>query len=152
MNKNNISKDLGFTTDKILEDKGNDDRFGTSMMSFQKRLDFYEQKYKQMKEYKNHHRQEIHQIKLIKNSTQNVMDFKKDEINKKMKNDIFRLQEESRRHEETQNNENNKVNTNIDSILDDQAQCEMFLYDILMRVMYLEQNLGPDLRNEKIRK
>lgn len=135
----------------MLESTGKVDYFGTHYMSFQKRYDIYQQEYKKLKDIKTYHKGEIQSIKLLKNSTQNVMDFKKDEINKKMKNEIYRLSEESRRHEETQNNENNKINQSIDEIQDKSHVNEVHLMDILYRVMNLERNLGPDLRNEKIK-
>lgn len=137
---------------KIEEDITKNDHYETAFLSFQKRLDFYERKFKDLKELKMYHKSEIQNIKLVKNSTQNVMDFKKDEINKKMRNEIYRLSEESRRHEETQNNENNKINQNIDDIMDKSHVNEVHLADILYRVINLERNLGPDLRNEKIKR
>lgn len=129
-----------------------EDVYGTSYMSFLKRIEFYEIKFKELKKIKEYHKSEIQNIKLLKNSTQNVMDFKKDEINKKMKNDIYRLSEESRRHEENQHNENNKINQNIDDIADKSRVNELHLKQILLRVKILEKNLGPDLRNEKLKR
>lgn len=137
---------------KKEEESLTEDVYGTSYMSFLKRIDFYELKYKELKKIKEYHKSEIQNIKLLKNSTQNVMDFKKDEINKKMKNDIYRLSEESRRHEENQHNENKKINQNIDDIADKSRVNELHLKQILIRVKILEKNLGPDLRNEKLKR
>ncbi len=147
-----MKTNFGSNSGNNRNDNLNEDNYNTAFLSFQKRIDFYERKYKELKEMKMFHKSEIQNIKLLKNSTQNVMDFKKDEINKKMRNEIYRLSEESRRHEETQNNENNKINQNIDDIMDKSHVNEVHLADILYRVINLERNLGPDLRNEKIKR
>ncbi len=52
-------------------------------------------------------------IRDLKVSSKNVLQFKLDEMTKKMKNEIYRLQEESRRHEESQKNEDQKINNHI---------------------------------------
>jgi hypothetical protein len=127
-----------------------DDIYGTRLMSFQGRFDFYQKKYFDMKETKLLHVGEIQNLRNMKRSTENVMDFKKEEINKKMKNEIFRLKEESKRHEESQANENKKIAEGCEGVQDLANANEDLLEEILERVIYLEKNLGPDLRNEKI--
>jgi len=70
-----------------------------------------------LKVLKSNHKNELVDLKALKNSSQNVLQFKLDEMIKKMKNEIYRLQEESRRHEESQRNENQKIQNHIKRIL-----------------------------------
>ncbi len=127
-----------------------EDRYGTKFFSFQAKLDFYQRKYNDFKEVKTNHKVEIQNLKNMKQSTQNVMDFKKEEINKKMKNEIFRLKEESKRHEESQTNENKKISEGCEGVQDLANANDDLLEEVLERVIYLERNLGPDLKNDKI--
>jgi hypothetical protein len=69
-----------------------------------------------LKVLKSNHKNELVDLKALKNSSQNVLQFKLDEMIKKMKNEIYRLQEESRRHEESQRNENQKIQNHINYI------------------------------------
>lgn len=128
------------------------DRYGTKYNSIQNKLEFYQRKYNELKELKSIHRLEIQNLKNMKQSTQNVMDFKKEEINKKMKNEIFRLKEESKRHEETQSNENKKISEGCESVQDLANANDDLLEEVLERVVYLERCLGPDLKNERVLK
>lgn len=127
-----------------------EDRYGTKFFSFQAKLDFYQRKYNDFKDVKTNHKVEIQNLKNMKQSTQNVMDFKKEEINKKMKNEIFRLKEESKRHEESQTNENKKISEGCEGVQDLANANDDLLEEVLERVIYLERNLGPDLKNDKI--
>lgn len=128
------------------------DRYGIKYNSIQNKLEFYQRKYNELKELKSIHRLEIQNLKNMKQSTQNVMDFKKEEINKKMKNEIFRLKEESKRHEETQSNENKKISEGCESVQDLANANDDLLEEVLERVVYLERCLGPDLKNERVLK
>ena len=104
---------------------------------------------------KNIHKNKVCEIKALKTSSQNVLQFKLDEMTKKMKNEIYRLQEESRRHEESQKNEDQKINNHINYLKEncdglDKAfkgivnsfKCEFRYFD---RVVFLEKTLGPIL-------
>jgi len=135
------------------------DRYGTKYLSFQNRLEFYQTKYNSLKETRVAHKAEIQNLKNMKQSTVNVMDFKKEEINKKMKNEIFRLKEESKRHEESQANENKKIGEGCEGVQelananDDLLEGKSLLFyflEVKDRVVFLERHFGPDLKNEKI--
>lgn len=102
------------------KDKGilTEDVYGTRLMSFQARYDFYLKKFNELKDVKASHIGQIQEIRNTKRSTENVIDFKKEEINKKMKNEIFRLREEAKRHEESQANENKKIAEGCEGVQD----------------------------------
>jgi len=95
----------------------------TSGMSMVNKVDYYDVKFQilnfqkkkeiELKEQKQTHKARYGEIKALKTSSQNVLQFKLDEMTKKMKNEIYRLQEESRRHEDSQKNEDQKINNHI---------------------------------------
>lgn len=123
--------------------KIHDDRYQTSTLSVLKKSVIYEEKLKEMKTVKGTHKSEISNLKALKSSSQNVLQFKKDEMEKKMKNEIYRLSEEARRHEESQKNENNKIQNQVNYIRENCDGLGKALKEILDRVINLEQTLGP---------
>lgn len=80
------------------------------------RVEFYENKIAEIKTLKSFDKTEIYTINSVKNSSQNVLQFRLDEVTKKMKNVISRLSEETRRHEKSQKKENQKINYQINKI------------------------------------
>ncbi len=113
---NNMSNrdTISFHNDNFKTNKS--DHYNTSNLTILQRVEFYDNKLEEIKNLKNNHKVEIQTIRSVKNSTQNVLQFRLDEVTKKMKNEIFRLSEESRRHEESQTNENQKIQNQINYI------------------------------------
>jgi hypothetical protein len=128
---------------KNQEVKKHEDRYNTATMSIQEKTKKYDEKIKSMKDMKAIHKTEISNLKALKISSQNVLQFKLDEMTKKMKNEIYRLSEEARRHEESQKNENNKIQNQINYIRENCEGLDKALKEILDRVISLEKTLGP---------
>lgn len=129
---------------KHQEIKKQEDRYNTSNMSISDRSWFYEKKLKEMKTVKGQHKVEIQNLKALKSSSVNVLQFKHDEMKKKMKNEIFRLSEEAKRHEESQRIENAKITNQINYIEENCEGLDKALKEILERVVNLEKILGPN--------
>ena len=73
--------------------------------------------------------------KAIRTSSQNVLQFKLDETTKKMRNDINRLREEAKRHEESQKNENLKIKNQIKYLKENCQGLSAALKEILEKVI-----------------
>lgn len=117
LNSNNISMEkLNINNSASLNKGKSNDHYNTAGLPVLQKVDFYESKVAEIKVLKNNHKTEIQTIRSVKNSTQNVLNFRLDEITKKMKSEIFRLSEESRRHEDSQKNENQKIQNQINYI------------------------------------
>jgi hypothetical protein len=101
---------------KNQEIKKKDNRYDTSHKSLLGKVTVYEKKLSEFKNLKAVHKTEVATLRTLKVSTQNVLQFKLDEMTKKMKNEIYRLSEEAKRHEESQKNENSKIQVQIDYI------------------------------------
>lgn len=128
---------------KNQEIKKHEDKYKTSTMSIMAKTVFYEKKLDETKKLRNFHKGEIYTLRALKNSSQNVLQFKLDEMTKKMKNEIYRLSEEARRHEESQKNENGKIQNQINYIKENCEGLNKALREILDRVISLEKTLGP---------
>lgn len=115
-NSSSINKSLNNKNNTSIDQLKNNDYYHTANIPVLARVDFYENKVAEIKGLKNNHKAEIQTIRSVKNSTQNVLQFRLDEVTKKMKNEIFRLSEESRRHEDSQKNENQKIQNQINYI------------------------------------
>jgi hypothetical protein len=123
--------------------KRNTDRYKTASLSVFQKTTQYEQKITELKNMKQTHKIEIGNLKALKSSSQNVLQFKLDENTKKMKNEIYRLSEEARRHEESQKNENGKIQNQINYLRENCDGLSKALKEILDRIVRLERTLGP---------
>lgn len=133
---------------KNQDQKEHKDRYGTSSLNILDKTAFYEKKILELKSVKMQHKAEIVNLRALKTSSQNVLQFKLDEMTKKMKNEIFRLNEEARRHEESQRNENNKIQNQVNYIKENCDGLGKALKEILDRVLLLEKTLGPSNINK----
>ena len=118
------------------------DRYNTSALNMILKTEFYENKIAELKNKKQGHKSEIINIKAIRTSSQNVLQFKLDETSKKMRNEINRLREEAKRHEESQKNENAKIKNQIKYLKENCQGLSAALKEILDKVIKLEQSLG----------
>ena len=64
------------------------DRYNTGNMSISEKLLFYDKKLREMQKIKNEHKNELSNLKSLKTSSVNVLQFKLDEMTKKMRNEI----------------------------------------------------------------
>ena len=85
------------------------DRYKTGNLSISEKLLFYDKKLREMQKVKNDHKNELANLKSLKTSSVNVLQFKLDEMTKKMRNEITRLSQEESRHEESQVNESKRI-------------------------------------------
>lgn len=128
---------------KHQEVKKKEDKYNTANLSVTGKTIEYEKKLNQLKHVRNHHKGEVANLKALHTSSLNVLNFKLDEMTKKMKNEIYRLSEESRRHEESQKSENTKISNQINYIQENCDGLNKALKEILERVINLEKSLGP---------
>jgi hypothetical protein len=119
------------------------DRYHTANLSVMQKTIEYDKKLSQLKTVKQNHKTEVANLKALCTSSINVLNFKLDEMTKKMKNEIYRLSEESRRHEESQKIENNKIQNQVNYIRENCDGLDKALKEILERVVNLETTLGP---------
>ena len=122
--------------------KSNHDRYNTSPLNLMQKTEFYENKISELKNLKQVHKTEVANIKAIRTSSQNVLQFKLDETTKKMRNEINRLREEAKRHEESQRNENMKIKNQIKYLKENCQGLSAALKEILEKVIKLENSLG----------
>ena len=122
--------------------KTNHDRYNTSSLNLMQKTEFYENKLAELKNLKQIHKTEVANIKAIRTSSQNVLQFKLDETTKKMRNEINRLREEAKRHEESQRNENLKIKNQIKYLKENCQGLSAALKEILEKVIKLENSLG----------
>ncbi len=115
MNNNSIGNSSMHKKESVDSIKNND-YYNTAKMPVLQRVEFYENKVSEIKVLKSNHKTEIQTIRTVKNQTQNVLQFRLEEVSKKMKNEIYRLSEESRRHEDSQKTENQKIQNQINYI------------------------------------
>jgi hypothetical protein len=120
-----------------------DDRFALEGLSINQKVTKYQELVKNFTNIKNKHKEEINIIREIKKNSESVSKFKLDEMQKKMKNEIFRLSEECKRHNETQKVETQKVRNQIGFVEDTFKEISKVLKDILDRVTVIEANIGP---------
>ena len=119
------------------------DRYLTANMSLSQKLSFYSQKLKDFQKIKGDHKNELQNLKSLKTSSVNVLQFKMDEMTKKMRNEITRLKQEESRHEESQVNESKRIQAQIDFLKENNQQLTEVLDEFLTRVVNLEKALGP---------
>jgi seryl-tRNA synthetase len=119
------------------------DRYLTANMSLSQKLSFYSQKLKEFQKIKGDHKNELQNLKSLKTSSVNVLQFKMDEMTKKMRNEITRLKQEESRHEESQINESKRIQAQIDFLKENNQQLTEVLDEFLTRVVNLEKALGP---------
>ena len=119
------------------------DRYLTANMSLSQKLSFYSQKLKEFQKIKGDHKNELQNLKSLKTSSVNVLQFTMDEMTKKMRNEITRLKQEESRHEESQVNESKRIQAQIDFLKENNQQLTEVLDEFLTRVVNLEKALGP---------
>lgn len=128
---------------KNQEVKKHVDKYNTASLSVRQKAEEYEKKLTQLKSVKQNHKTEVANLKALCSSSIKVLNYKLDEMTKKMKNEIYRLSEESRRHEESQKIENNKIQNQVNYIRENCDGLDKALREILDRVVNLEKTLGP---------
>jgi hypothetical protein len=126
------------TANKLVEDK-----FKTDSLSCMQKSIVYEKKLLDLRSTEQFHKLEVANLKALDSSSLNVLNFKLDEMTKKMKNEIYRIKEEARRHDESQKSENNKIQNQINHIKENCDGLGRALKEILERVINLEKTLGP---------
>lgn len=119
------------------------DRYKTGNLSISEKLLFYDKKLREMQKIKNDHKNELSNLKSLKTSSVNVLQFKLDEMTKKMRNEITRLSQEESRHEESQINESKRIQAQIDFLKENNETLTNVLDEFLARVVALEHALGP---------
>ena len=119
------------------------DRYKTGNLSISEKLLFYDKKLREMQKIKNDHKNELSNLKSLKTSSVNVLQFKLDEMTKKMRNEITRLSQEESRHEESQINESKRIQAQIDFLKENNETLTNVLDEFLSRVVALEHALGP---------
>ena len=119
------------------------DRYKTGNLSISEKLLFYDKKLREMQKVKNDHKNELANLKSLKTSSVNVLQFKLDEMTKKMRNEITRLSQEESRHEESQVNESKRIQAQIDFLKENNETLTNVLDEFLSRVVALEHALGP---------
>lgn len=119
------------------------DRYKTGNLSISEKLLFYDKKLREMQKIKNDHKNELANLKSLKTSSVNVLQFKLDEMTKKMRNEITRLSQEESRHEESQVNESKRIQAQIDFLKENNETLTNVLDEFLARVVALEHALGP---------
>ena len=119
------------------------DRYKTGNLSISEKLLFYDKKLREMQKIKNDHKNELSNLKSLKTSSVNVLQFKLDEMTKKMRNEITRLSQEESRHEESQVNESKRIQAQIDFLKENIETLTNVLDEFLARVVALEHALGP---------
>ena len=113
------------------------DRYLTANMSLSQKLSFYSQKLKEFQKIKGDHKNELQNLKSLKTSSVNVLQFKMDEMTKKMRNEITRLKQEESRHEESQVNESKRIQAQIDFLKENNQQLTEVLDEFLTRVVII---------------
>ena len=119
------------------------DRYKTGNLSISEKLLFCDKKLREMQKIKNDHKNELSNLKSLKTSSVNVLQFKLDEMTKKMRNEITRLSQEESRHEESQVNESKRIQAQIDFLKENNETLTNVLDEFLARVVALEHALGP---------
>ena len=119
------------------------DRYKTGNLSISEKLLFYDKKLREMQKIKNDNKNELSNLKSLKTSSVNVLQFKLDEMTKKMRNEITRLSQEESRHEESQVNESKRIQAQIDFLKENNETLTNVLDEFLARVVALEHALGP---------
>ena len=119
------------------------ERYKTGNLSISEKLLFYDKKLREMQKIKNDHKNELSNLKSLKTSSVNVLQFKLDEMTKKMRNEITRLSQEESRHEESQVNESKRIQAQIDFLKENNETLTNVLDEFLARVVALEHALGP---------
>ena len=120
------------------------DRYDTSKLTLSGKIIFYDKKLKELLKIKAEHKNEFQNLKNLKSSSVNVLRFKLDEMNKKMKSEINRLKQEESRHEESQANESKRIQSQINFLKENNEQLTEVLNEFLARVVNLEHALGPN--------
>ena len=119
------------------------DRYKTANMSLSEKLMFYDKKLREFQRIKVEHKNELANLKSLKASSVNVLQFKLDEMTKKMRNEITRLSQEQSRHEESQANESKRIQAQIDFLKENNETLTNVLDEFLARVVNLEKSIGP---------
>ncbi len=126
------------------KDDKKEDRYNTANLTLSGKLVFYDKKIKELLKVKAEHKNEYQNLKSLKSSSVNVLRFKLDEMTKKMKSEINRLKQEESRHEESQQNESKRIQSQINFLKENNEQLTEVLNEFLARVVNLEHVLGPN--------
>ena len=126
------------------KDDKKEDRYNTANLTLSGKLVFYDKKIKELLKIKAEHKNEYQNLKSLKSSSVNVLRFKLDEMTKKMKSEINRLKQEESRHEESQQNESKRIQSQINFLKENNEQLTEVLNEFLARVVNLEHVLGPN--------
>lgn len=128
---------------KNQEIQRQEDVYKTANLSLSEKIFFYDKKLNEARRIRNEHKNEIATVRSSKTASANVLQFKLDEMTKKMRNEITRLSMEETRHEESQKNETKKIQNQIDFLKENNANLREVLREYLERVINLEKALGP---------
>ena len=112
-------------------------------MAISTKLHFYDKKIKDLMKIRTDHKNELQNLKSLKTSSINVLQFKLDEMTKKMRSEINRLKQEESRHEESPANESKRIQQQIQFLKENNEQLSEVLDEFLDRVVNLEHALGP---------
>ena len=114
-----------------------EDRYNTANLTLSGKLVFYDKKIKELLKVKAEHKNEYQNLKSLKSSSVNVLRFKLDEMTKKMKSEINRFKQEESRHEESQQNESKRIQSQINFLKENNEQLTEVLNEFLARVVNL---------------
>jgi hypothetical protein len=129
---------------KNQENQKHEDRYKTENLTITQKVNKYTDLLNELKEVKNKHKVDINTIKELKKNSESVSKFKLDEMQKKMRNEMFRLSEECRKHNDSQKGEVVKIKNQINIIENTCTNINKALKELLERVIILEANLGPN--------
>ncbi len=129
---------------KNQENQKREDRYYTESLTVTQKVNKYTDLLNDFKETKNKHKADINTIKELKKNSESVSKFKLDEMQKKMRNEMYRLSEECRKHNDSQKGEVGKIKNQINIIEDTCRNINKALKELLDRVIILEANLGPN--------
>ncbi len=129
---------------KNQEDEKQEDRYNTADLTITQKVNKYTDLLNDLKEIKSKHKVDINTIKELKKNSESVSKFKLDEMQKKMRNEMYRLSEECRKHNDSQKSEVIKIKNQISIIEDTCRNINKALKELLERVIVLEANLGSN--------
>lgn len=142
-----VSTDNKLYTQSSIYSENDNNPIDTSSKSLSEKINLYDRKLLEIKKKSEKFRNENERLKMTDNASVSLINLKLDEMTKKMKNEIFRINEESRRHNESQTTEIKKIESQIKYIDDRCKDFSKKLKECLERVQSLESGFGTSNSN-----
>lgn len=136
--------DLARTTQSAFSATGKSDAAGAGSASLKGKLLSLEEMIRALTEEMNFHKKEVQILRSEKDTLENVLNMKTQDVRKSLMNEIYRVEEEMKRHFAHQKAENNRLQQQINQLKGEKTALHQQLLALQRRISELELQVGQD--------